>query len=406
LVALLAFKIWYFRVKDMIELEERQIHFEEHFDSSQNRGCIKFKVDDAEGSNWRFSKHNRIDVYKRGKCRGLSTKSRKRFLDSFQRIDYDKMTHNDSLKVKFITLTYGQEFPNIEEAKIHFDKLEKRIRYRYPKASCFWREEDQKRGAPHFHLVYFNLPYLPKEELKRMWGQIIGEKYWDCIDKHTKQPKTPEEPFTRIETIRSVRGCMSYIAKYVSKNDGSKGENSDPRALAGFNSLPYLEKRAIEDYFEVFEMIIRRAYEDGFHFEKITLDPSEGIHFQCIGDALNQYMTDAERDLLMPPIGRVWGKRNQKAMKFMPYRKGAIQYSKDVLYALKSFSAELRKDCPFYLKNADGGFTLYVNSALEREWFFKTMEKMIDKERKTQPKKLEQKPEMADIINQKYFEAV
>jgi hypothetical protein len=53
---------------------------------------------------------------------------------------------------------------------------------------------------PHFHVLFFGLPYVSKDTIKQWWGEVIGR----------------DKPITRIEAIRSWRGVMSYAARYVS----------------------------------------------------------------------------------------------------------------------------------------------------------------------------------------------
>jgi hypothetical protein len=165
----------------------------------------------------------------RGKVTAFSKKSRKRLLEMFNRFEI-----ND--KVIFMTLTYGQKFPETKEVRErHRLAFLERLRRWAPEASGVWRIEYQKRGAPHFHFIMFDLPFLPKANLKAMWGEIIGSEYWD-----TSNQQNPEPPFTRIEAIHNPRHLMNYVSKYVAKlPDAAPGGG-------GFNIDPYLH--AIENH--------------------------------------------------------------------------------------------------------------------------------------------------------------
>jgi len=70
--------------------------------------------------------------------------------------------------------------------------------------SAVWRLEFQERGAPHFHILLFGLPFVPKGLIQKWWGEVIG-----C-----------DRPFTRIEAVRSWRGVLGYAAKYMAKVAG------------------------------------------------------------------------------------------------------------------------------------------------------------------------------------------
>jgi hypothetical protein len=145
---------------------------------------------------------------KRGKVTEFSPASRRRLQSLLQKMEFDGGV--------FMTLTYPAEFPSPAVAKKHLHNFFRKMSRLHPEASAIWRLEFQKRGAPHFHLMWFNLPYMPKAYLKKVWGQVIG--YAD--------------PFTRIEWMQSRRGVVSYVSKYVAKVGGEAG--------GGFNLDAYL----------------------------------------------------------------------------------------------------------------------------------------------------------------------
>lgn len=132
----------------------------------------------------------------RGKITSFSAQSRTRLFDLVNRLDV-------KYKPVFLTLTYGDDYPSMDRAKENLRAFLERIRRRKKcdKASAIWRVEPQERGAPHFHLIFFNLPFIPMKEVQTMWSEIIGEP----------------EPFTRIELVRSRRGIMFYVSKYIAK---------------------------------------------------------------------------------------------------------------------------------------------------------------------------------------------
>lgn len=137
------------------------------------------------------------DTAKRGGIGGFSRKSRNRLMKKMARLAFPKK----GAKPKLITLTYPKYYPDTKTAKKHLRAFLERLRRMCPKSSAMVRLEYQKRGAPHFHLIVYGLPYLDKETLQAWWGDIIGH----------------EKPFTRIEVIKSRRGVMSYVSKYVAK---------------------------------------------------------------------------------------------------------------------------------------------------------------------------------------------
>ncbi len=132
----------------------------------------------------------------RGDIRNFTKKSRKRLMNLMGTID---VPENGAV---FLTLTYPAEFPSAREAKKHLNVFQQVIRRNFPQASGIWRLEFQKRGAPHFHMIMFNLPFWHKEAVAATWERIIGSA-----------------AFTRIEHVRSKRGCFTYLSKYVAKVD-------------------------------------------------------------------------------------------------------------------------------------------------------------------------------------------
>jgi len=149
---------------------------------------------------------------KRGKVTGFSHASRRRMMETMMRLKHVKNR-------VFVTLTYG-DFPTPIVAKQHLRAFLERVRRRYDHlgVSAVWRMElQEKRGAPHFHLMFFNLPFWSKDDLQKTWGEVIGQ----------------ERPFTRIEFIYSWRGVLSYVSKYMTKQDSGEAGHG------GFNYVSY-----------------------------------------------------------------------------------------------------------------------------------------------------------------------
>lgn len=149
----------------------------------------------------------------RGEVSGFSKKSRKRLLELFASLEPIK-------KSVFITLTYPKEFPDVKTAKSHLRAFLERIRRLSASACGVWRLEFQKRGAPHFHLIMWRLPFIKKEDIQAWWGEIIGAS----------------SPFTRIELILNNKKLMSYCAKYIAKPTTTEELEGE----CGFNLNPYL----------------------------------------------------------------------------------------------------------------------------------------------------------------------
>lgn len=146
----------------------------------------------------------------RGIIREFTSAARKRLMDLMARISYSQLDGFRHRAV-FLTLTYLDSPSPLESAR-QLDVFLKRVRRRFPSASGIWRKELQKRGAIHYHLIIFNIPYWHKSDVQKVWGEVIGQ----------------ERPFTRIEAIRTRNGVFYYVSKYMTKdNDDDDGGSDD-----------------------------------------------------------------------------------------------------------------------------------------------------------------------------------
>ena len=160
----------------------------------------------------------------RGKVTVFSRKSRRRLLEFFART-----RQTDKPRV-FLTLTYPSNMNDARTGKAHLRAFLERVRRKFPQASAIWRIEYQQRGAVHFHLMFFSLPFWKIESIRAVWAEIIGE----------------ENPRIGIETIRSRRGSTYYVSKYVAK----VGDAS----LVSLSNLPYSHEGRHWGYFNKAEI--------------------------------------------------------------------------------------------------------------------------------------------------------
>lgn len=146
----------------------------------------------------------------RSRIRSFSAKSRNRLLRFMARL---QMT---GIRATFMTLTY-KGYPSNAVAKKNLHAFLQRVVRKFPEASGVWRVEYQARGSLHFHLLFFNLPYWDWEEVLQAWKE--------CSRQHRAR--------IDIQLIRSRRGVMNYVSKYIGKVEKS------PRHTF-FISPPYL----------------------------------------------------------------------------------------------------------------------------------------------------------------------
>lgn len=98
---------------------------------------------------------------------------------------------------QFVTYTFATNMTDLRETHHLFDNAHKRLRRtlnRSLKYICV--PEFQKRGAVHYHVVYFNIPFM--EGLHK-----ILETEWS-------------HGFVWIQSVRDIRHVGAYISKYIS----------------------------------------------------------------------------------------------------------------------------------------------------------------------------------------------
>lgn len=152
------------------------------------------------------------DPVKRGVVQGFSPAARKRMLEMLNKLQFQRIT--------FVTLTYPAVWnPDGHEYKKHLRRFRARIERKFGKVRVLWRLEFQQRGAPHYHLLFFDAPWIEKEWLSNAWWGSVGSKDKDHLQYGTN--------------IRGVASqgengkIISYVAKYAAKPLDNKAVTDD-----------------------------------------------------------------------------------------------------------------------------------------------------------------------------------
>lgn len=165
---------------------------------------------EAQGSLLRlkvmgFKSKSLTNTAKRGIIRTFSPASRRRLLRFMARLKVRK------IRATFITLTFA-EMVTHERAKLVFKRFTMRLRRAYPACSAVWRLEYQpKRGAIHFHLLLFNLPF---------WKQAEVQKTWESCTQAARS-------IVDIRLVHGTRSVMAYVSKYIAKVDNEAPASLD-----------------------------------------------------------------------------------------------------------------------------------------------------------------------------------
>jgi hypothetical protein len=163
---------------------------------------------------------------KRGRIVVFSRASRRRLMRKLASIN-----HEVAGLPTFITLTYPGEFPSDSVTwKRHLHNFCRAMLRKFPGVAAFWRLEPQRRGAPHYHLLVWGLPWAYeqrrgiREWVSATWYRVVGSG----DEKHLKAG-------TRVEGVKTWRGVMFYASKYIAKVDQRSFTDSPGRFWGVYN---------------------------------------------------------------------------------------------------------------------------------------------------------------------------
>lgn len=116
---------------------------------------------------------------------------------------------------KFLTLTFAENVQDIKTANYEFKKFRQRLEYQLKLKSLKYVVviEFQKRGAIHYHAVFFNLPYISSNKLAEIWSngyiKINKVKNNDNIGAYVTKYMTKEQQDK--EKMEKLKGQKSYF---------------------------------------------------------------------------------------------------------------------------------------------------------------------------------------------------
>ena len=199
-----------------------------------------YYIEIADGGNWARIAKKRIDPYttedetkylnrkKRGAITRFSHMARKRMLTDVSKNNMSKVNPHS---VIFMTLTApGSGWREIS-GKRWSERLNNfltQLRKKYGKDNLcgYWRLEFQKkRGAPHWHIVTYNIPYIEHTWVSRVWAGICKENLTH------EQYMNHLSAGTQVERAKNWGALKDYFSKtmaYVAKEqEDIKPDGSD-----------------------------------------------------------------------------------------------------------------------------------------------------------------------------------
>jgi len=113
--------------------------------------------------------------------------------------------------IKFVTYTFAENVTSVPEANRRWRLYCKRFQRRFGRQPYLCVTEFQKRGAVHFHVLYFKLPFV--RNLKYILGgpntSRVSEGLWG-------------EGFVHVKGISHVRSVSAYVSKYITEETHDK----------------------------------------------------------------------------------------------------------------------------------------------------------------------------------------
>lgn len=138
----------------------------------------------------------------------------------------------------FLTLTHKENMTEIKHSNTLHTRFIKNLNYHIfhtnkVKIRYLSVIEFQKRGAIHYHIIFFNLPYIPKQELEAIWGQ----------------------GFVHIRKVDENKNVAKYLVKYLGKGNHDIRLYSKKRYSCSRGLLKPIAVNNQEDAFALFQKI-------------------------------------------------------------------------------------------------------------------------------------------------------
>lgn len=118
--------------------------------------------------------------------------------------------YGKEFKAKFLTLTFKDNVKDLDKANYEFKKFIQRLNY-----YCFGKKkanlkytcvvEFQDRGAVHYHVIIYNMPYVKANDISNVWGN----------------------GFIKINNIDDIDNVGAYVGEYLGQVEKEQGKNDD-----------------------------------------------------------------------------------------------------------------------------------------------------------------------------------
>ena len=152
---------------------------------------------------------------------------------------------------KFLTLTFKENIQDIKQANYEFKKFIQRLNY-----YCFGTKkanlkytcvvEFQKRGAIHYHVIIYNMPYIKANDIGNVWGN----------------------GFIKINKIDDVDNVGAYVSEYLGQAEKGQGHDIEDDRLQGKKS--YFSSKGLFKPIEITDKKIVETVASALPSENLT----------------------------------------------------------------------------------------------------------------------------------------
>lgn len=152
--------------------------------------------------------------------------------------------YGEEFTAKFLTLTFKENITDLSYTNREFTKFIKRLNYKVFNTKISNLKytavvEFQKRGAIHYHVILYNIPYIKADEISQIWGN----------------------GFIKINKIDNITNVGAYLAEYL-------GGDEDEKRLEGRRS--YFSSRGLFKPVEITDRKIVETVGAALPLEKMT----------------------------------------------------------------------------------------------------------------------------------------
>lgn len=163
---------------------------------------------------------------------------------------------------KFLTLTFSDNVTDLDIANYEFEKFIKRLNYKVyntKKANLKYTAviEFQKRGAIHYHIIIYNMPYIKANEIANCW----------------------DNGFIKINKIDDIDNVGAYVAEYLGDDEKGQGHNIEDNRLKGrksyfsskglFKPVEITDKKIVEQVATALQSTDKLTYSAEFENEHL-----------------------------------------------------------------------------------------------------------------------------------------